>query len=152
MAFGALAATGCARVEASRTLLDAMDQAGLRRFARLTRAAGLDSLLDASGSFTVFAPDDAAVEALGPERLDALMLDENRAELRRLVAGHILPAAYDGQALAARSGDYVTAAGTRVVISGQPGSLTVGNASVLGPDMPADNGFLFTIDRVLTAG
>lgn len=152
---GATVAGACARLGGSggdETLVAVAAAAGLDEFLSAARAAGLDGLLAGSTALTVFAPTDAAFDALDPELRARLATPEGQRELRGVVAGHILPAAYDSAALAAREGDYVTAAGTRVTIAGGAGALAVDGARVLGPALAADNGFLFTLDRVLLPG
>lgn len=53
-------------------------------------AAGLAPLLRQSGPYTIFAPNDAAVAALPPERVARLMKPENRNELKKLLSYHIV--------------------------------------------------------------
>ena len=148
----AFSGAACSRMERSENVLDVARGAGLRQFIAAVEAAGLASMLETGGPVTVFAPNNDAFAALEPDFVDNLMLPENQIPLRRLVAGHILPAAYDAGALSGATSDYVTAAGTQLAVGGPGGALNVAGARVIGPGLPADNGFVFTINRVLLPG
>ena len=61
-----------------------------RRFLELSARVGLIRALDGEHDLTVFAPDDAAFDALGEREMAGLLAAERRPELRELIAGHVL--------------------------------------------------------------
>jgi transforming growth factor-beta-induced protein len=56
----------------------------------LVKEAGLDSALDQSGPFTVFAPTDAAFASLGQDTLASLQKPENKAKLTEILKYHVV--------------------------------------------------------------
>jgi len=54
------------------------------------KAAGLADLLDSDGPFTIFAPSEAAIEEWAGDRLPALLIAENKKELRAMLTYHII--------------------------------------------------------------
>lgn len=72
------------------SLVDAIEDAGATEYARLIRLSALDSILaDASSSFTVFAPSDAAMAQLISEQPD--LLDPAKSALFfDLLASHVV--------------------------------------------------------------
>ncbi len=53
-------------------------------------AADLDEILDNDGPFTVFAPSDAAFEKLSREKIEDLLLPQNKSELKTLLTYHMI--------------------------------------------------------------
>ena len=109
-------------------------------------AAGLVETLSGEGPFTVFAPTNAAFDALPPGVLDALLLPENKDALVKILTYHVVP----GTVLAAdiTDGDVATVEGQTVAISTANG-VTVNGAAVVTADVVADNGVIHVIDAVL---
>jgi len=103
----------------------------LSTFSEAMAAAGVD--LTGEGPFTVFAPSDQAFERLPQGALDALMREENRAQLSKLVQHHVV----EGEEIAAKdllgkqtevhtiSGDALTVDGTTQVVLLVPTGLTI---------------------------
>lgn len=54
------------------------------------RAADLEETLESDGPFTVFAPSDFAFKKLSKERIAALLLPENKKELKSVLSYHIV--------------------------------------------------------------
>ncbi len=68
--------------------------AGDRQLGRLNRivgGAGMTELLNGVGPYTLFAPTDAAIEALGAERADALAGEAMRPQAGALLRAHVVP-------------------------------------------------------------
>lgn len=133
---GTIAATAAASSDLS-TLTTALD------------AAGLVSTLEGTGPFTVFAPTNAAFEALGPDVVAALLEDGNIDILSRVLTFHVVSGAAafaedlsDGQTFATVEGGELT-----VGVSG--GSVTVNGAAVVTADIEASNGVVHIVDDVL---
>lgn len=122
-------------------------------------AAGLVSVFDGAGSYTVLAPDDDAFEALGAER-DALMSEEQRPLLVGLLRDHILPGHLTRQsisdAIAQNNGEVTmttlggsivtfTTDGADIVVSNETGS----DALISSAGLAANNGTVLPLDGVL---
>ena len=56
------------------------------------KQAGLVETLAGEGPFTVFAPTNAAFAALPAGTVDTLMMDENREQLAKILACHVVAA------------------------------------------------------------
>jgi uncharacterized surface protein with fasciclin (FAS1) repeats len=116
-------------------------------FLRLVDAAGLTRLLRESPAVTVFAPTDPVFEALPADAVERLRVAD-RTRLRRLVLNHVV-----GGRLARgdlrRSGELRTAAGTVVAVHADGDRIKVDGAAVTEADIPATNGTIFAVDRLL---
>ncbi|MGZ8544406.1 MAG: fasciclin domain-containing protein [Flavisolibacter sp.] len=114
--------------------------------AALKQAQLVDDLSNA-GPFTVFAPTNAAFDAVPKETLDNLMKDENRADLENILQYHVyvgvLKPEYmqDGQTFNQVNGDNVT-------IKKTGDKLTVNGANIIA-SIPASNGIIHVVDAVL---
>ena len=126
---------------------------------RAVLASGVAEELRSQGPFTGFAPDNAAFEKLGPEKLAELLAPEEKENLAKLVKNHIVSGtlkssdimqAIDdgggsmtfltlngGQLKATRSGEDIVLQDDR------------GNRSTLTNESEAKNGILYTVDTVL---
>jgi len=110
------------------------------------QAAGLADTLANEGPFTVFAPTDDAFAALPPGTLDALLLPENRDLLTDVLTYHVVPDTVTSNEL--ESGGLDTLNGG-LAVQVTPDRVVVNNASVIQPDIPASNGVIHAINRVL---
>lgn len=128
----------------------AATSADLSTFVDLARASGLDALLqDTARTLTVFAPSNAAFEALGADALAALRADP--AALRTRLEGHVLSYrllstdVLDEQTVGSVGGQEMT------LVPGAPLTLREGGASarIATPDLDAGNGAVHVIDAVL---
>ena len=117
------------------------------------------ALSDADGQFTVFAPTNAAFEALESGTLDSLLLAENQQQLRDILSYHVLdssvPAAdaltLDGERVTTLGGKQITLSvdnnGTEA--DGSDDELFIDNAQVTITDIKTTNGIIHVIDAVL---
>jgi uncharacterized surface protein with fasciclin (FAS1) repeats len=109
-------------------------------------AAGLVETLKGEGPYTVFAPTDAAFEALPPGTLDQLLADpEALADvlLYHVVEGEVLAEDVVGLDSA------TTVQGSDVTITVEGESVRVNDALVTMTDVMASNGVIHVIDAVL---
>lgn len=111
------------------------------------QAADLAETLSGPGPYTVFAPTDAAFEALPEGVLDKLLLPENKEVLKQILTYHVV----DGEMKAAdiKTGMAPTLEGTDVDVVADGGTVTVNGATVEQPDVTASNGVIHVIDTVL---
>jgi uncharacterized surface protein with fasciclin (FAS1) repeats len=123
------------------------------RFASLLealQATGLNNVLKGRGPFTIFAPTEAAFNALEASRPGALraLLAEPTGQLTDLLRFHVvagkLPAAdlVDGQSA-------TTTQGKPVEFQVQGSSIKVNGASVISKDIQASNGVIHVIDAII---
>jgi len=112
-------------------------------------AAGLDSTLSGDGPFTVFAPTNAAFDALPAGKLDDLLLAENKDTLVSILTYHVLPAqVFSVDLLPMQS--VATVQGQKLTITMSTDGVMVNNvATVTTADAMATNGVAHIIDAVL---
>ena len=118
---------------AFRTLLTAID------------AAGLGDTLAGEGPFTVFAPTDDAFAALPQETMQGLL--EDPPALARVLTYHVLPGRITSAQITQDSEQKTVGGG--VLKLAVNGAVTVNDATVIQPDLEAENGVIHVIDRVL---
>lgn len=109
-------------------------------------AAGLDDTLAEGGPFTVFAPTDAAFDNLPDGTLDALLRPENRDLLTDILTYHVVPDEVPSDEL--ETGGLDTLNGG-LAVQVNPDRVVVNDASVVRPDIDANNGVIHGINRVL---
>jgi uncharacterized surface protein with fasciclin (FAS1) repeats len=112
------------------------------------QAAGLVETLRSEGPFTVFAPTDAAFEALPDGTLDSLLLPENQDQLVTILTYHVVPGAVMAADLAGQQLEVATVQGEAVAIDGTDGVM-VNQANVIQADIDASNGVIHVIDAVI---
>lgn len=123
-------------------------------------AAGLVETLSGPGPFTVFAPVNAAFDALPPGTVDDLLKPENKAQLTKVLACHVVAAnamaADVMQMVADDGGEHVvdTVGGCKLTLKTADGKVTVtdetgGVATVTIADVVQSNGVIHVIDKVL---
>ena len=109
-------------------------------------AAGLNDDLQAAGPFTVFAPTDAAFNAIPQDVLGALL--SNPAELTRLLLNHVV----NGKAMSSSLSDgqkVKTLFGKNAVITINNNGIFINGAKISLVDLEAENGVVHVIDAVL---
>jgi len=111
------------------------------------KAADYVTAVAGSGPLTVFAPTNAAFEALPPGTLDDLMRPEKQADLKEIIKYHATTSAYDAKNLT--DGQVLGMAnGAKATIHITDGKITINDANVLAT-IPAENGVVHVIDKVL---
>ena len=110
-------------------------------------AAGLQDVLTNAGPLTVFAPTNAAFDALPAGTLDELLKPENKATLSNIITFHAAPGSYTGNNIKGVMG-IGQATGDKVKVEVKDGVTYVNGAKVLGT-VKASNGYVHVIDKVL---
>ena len=108
-------------------------------------AAGLVDTLKSTGPFTVFAPTDEAFSKLPSGTVESLLNDI--PQLTTILTYHVVP----GKVMAADLTDGLSAAtvqGKKVTFDLSKG-VKINDATVVQPDISADNGVIHVIDTVL---
>lgn len=107
--------------------------------------AGLDTALKGPGPFTVFAPTDEAFSKLESGTVESLLQDIPK--LRQILEYHVV----SGKVMAAdvvKMDSAPTVSGSSLKINASNG-VKVNDATVVTPDVEADNGVIHVIDNVL---
>ena len=113
-------------------------------------AADLVDTLKGDGPFTVFAPTDAAFEALPDGTVEMLLKPENKDQLVSILTYHVVP----GKVMSSDLTDGMMAAtvqGQEVTVKIEGGAM-VDEASVIQADIEASNGVIHVIDKVIMPG
>lgn len=112
------------------------------------KAADLVDTLKSPGPFTVFAPTDAAFAKLPPGTITTLL--QNIPQLTRILCYHVVPGKLT-QADLAQVNSVNSVEGSPIAIDCSDG-FEVKNATVVIPDIEADNGIIHVIDTVILMG
>lgn len=124
------------------------------------KAADLVETLSSAGPFTVFAPTNAAFDALPAGTVDGLLKPESKEQLQGVLTYHVLAGSFDSKAVAAaiKKGDgkvaMKTVAGGELTFSMKGDKLIVtdqagGSAVVTIADVFQSNGVIHVVDKVL---
>lgn len=113
----------------------------LDAFVQAVEAAGLEQTLSDAAFVTLFAPTDRAFALGGP-------LPADRGALRGLIGYHVVPGQLTSDFMTGMQMNHSTSAGRPLTVDGRRG-LTAGGANVIRRDIPASNGVVHVIDRVL---
>lgn len=137
---------GCASTPAPAPITDtAARTPQLSTLAKLIAQAGLEDTLRSGGPYTVFAPSDEAFKAVPAKTLAELAA--NKEQLKAVLTYHVVP----GKVTAAevKTGNVKTVQGANVALAQAGTFVTVEDAVVQTADVPATNGVVHIIDRVL---
>lgn len=111
------------------------------------QAAALEDVLVNAGPLTVFAPNNAAFEALPAGTVENLLKPENKSTLARIIKYHASPGKYMGNGL--RDGmNLYQATGHYIKVENDGTNIKVAGANILGT-VEASNGVVHVIDKVL---
>ena len=124
------------------------------------KAAGLVETLQGEGPFTVFAPTNAAFEALPAGTVETLLKPENKDQLTKVLTCHVVSANAMSDAIGKMIADdggmhpVKTVGGCTLTASEKDGKITLtdetgGTATVTIADVRQSNGVIHVIDKVL---
>lgn len=146
---GLLLLTTQGRSSDDRTLLEvASNSENFTTLVAAIDAAGLAEALSGEASLTVFAPTNEAFAALGSETLKELLTERGRPQLRRILLHHVLAGEVPADELM-RKDSVETLAETSLDVKAALGRVIIGEAAIETADLPASNGVIHVIDRVL---
>jgi uncharacterized surface protein with fasciclin (FAS1) repeats len=126
----------------------AVNAGSFKTLVAAVQAAGLVDTLKSPGPFTVFAPTDEAFAQLPPGTIHTLL--QNIPQLARILTYHVVP----GKLMAAdiaKVDSLTSVEGSPIRVDTSDG-FEVKNATVLAPDIEADNGVIHVINRVILMG
>jgi uncharacterized surface protein with fasciclin (FAS1) repeats len=119
----------------------------LKTLTAAIKAAGLEETLAGEGPFTVFAPTDKAFAALPPGTVDELLKPENKDKLAQLLTYHVVSGKLESTSL--KSGDVSSVLGKAIAVKVENKKVMVNEAKVTKADVPASNGVIHLIDKVI---
>jgi uncharacterized surface protein with fasciclin (FAS1) repeats len=133
---------------ATSTIVDVASSNGsFKTLTAALKAAGLTDALKGEGPFTVFAPTDAAFEALPQGTVEKLLKPENKEKLVKLLTYHVVPGAVLSTDL--KSGPVKSLEGSEIKVLVGKSGVMVNKAKVATADVKASNGVIHVIDRVI---
>jgi len=140
-------------MKSSDIVATAADTPSLSTLVTAVKAASLVETLQSAGPFTVFAPTNAAFEALPAGTLDTLLMPENVEQLKAILTYHVVAGKVmasdlsDGQVISTVQGGKLTVKitdGKVYLIDAKGNEVMVEKA-----DVKADNGIVHVISGVL---
>jgi uncharacterized surface protein with fasciclin (FAS1) repeats len=151
---------GAAMYETRDIVDNAVNSADHTTLVAAVKAAGLVDTLKGPGPFTVFAPVNAAFDALPAGTVETLLKPENKDQLAKILACHVVAAnatSADVMQMAKDGGGMVTVdtvGGCKLTLKADGGKVTVtdenGNvANVTIADVMQSNGVIHVVDKVL---
>ena len=111
-------------------------------------AAGLVEILKGKGPFTVFAPTDEAFAKIDSSILADLLKPENKDKLAAILTYHVVAGKVMSSDIKGDM-DAPTVNGKTLSIKLNYGKVMINDATVVVPDVNADNGVIHIIDKVL---
>ncbi|MGB3612838.1 MAG: fasciclin domain-containing protein [Elainellaceae cyanobacterium] len=121
---------------------------GFSTLVAAVQAADLVDVLKSAGPFTVFAPTDDAFAKLPPGTVQTLV--QNPPQLARILKYHVVSGKYAKADLVDRA-ELTSVEGSPIALDLSDG-FEVKNATVVLPDVEADNGMIHVIDTVILMG
>lgn len=161
LAYAANPQVGGAPMYASKNIVEnAVNSKDHTTLVAAVKAAGLVETLQGAGPFTVFAPTNAAFDALPKGTVETLLKPENRDQLVKILTCHVVPAkafakdiarmvdADKGAHPVKTAGGCVWTAkhdGDKIMITDENGTM----ADITIADVEQSNGVIHVIDKVL---
>lgn len=109
----------------------------------------VEDLLDNEESFTIFAPTNEAFAALPAQTRQRLLQPENRQKLAQILSYHVVPGQLAANQLASGEVKTVEGANVNVQVDQTANQVRVNDATVIQADIPASNGVVHIVDRVI---
>ena len=127
------------------TIETAADAGSFKTLVSAIRQTGLWESLSAQGTFTVFAPNDAAFANMPSRQMENLLRDKKR--LRSVLRYHVVNGRISSSDVA-NLHSAITVQGQEVSIDSSRGVM-IGDARVIQKDILCTNGVIHVIDKVL---
>ncbi len=126
----------------------AISTEGFSTLVAAVKAADLVEVLKGEGPFTVFAPTDEAFSKLPPGTVQTLV--QNPPQLARILKYHVVLGRFTESELKDR--DRLTSVEGSAIPLDLSDQFEVKNATVVSPNIDADNGVIHVIDTVMIMG
>lgn len=123
---------------------------GFETFLKAVKAAGLTDALEAAGPLTVFVPTDEAFTKLPAGTLDNLLDPKNVDKLKATLSYHVSPKKWTTAEIA-KVDEIKTLGPTEIDVDASADGKTIelDDAKIIKADIPAANGVIHVVDRVL---
>jgi len=134
----------------AQTIIEAAEQAGsfTTLLAAVDAADLTKTLNDRTSAFTVFAPTDAAFEAVDADTLSDLLTPGRKADLQRILKHHVVKGRMDGKSVATRK-TIRPLGGGEIPVRTEGEKVFLGDAQISQADIETGNGVIHVIDAVL---
>jgi uncharacterized surface protein with fasciclin (FAS1) repeats len=142
--------SACADFGGGKDIVDvAASNGNFNTLVAAVQAAGLEETLRGDGPFTVFAPTDEAFAALPAGTVESLLLPENKDKLASILTYHVVPGIVKAADVSGVKTSVETVNGASLNVDGTRGGVLVNDARVEIANVPASNGVIHVIDKVL---
>merc|ERR1719458_1307898 len=132
----------------------AIDAPFLSTLVTAVQKAGWVDTLNGDGTFTVFAPNNAAFDKVPADALNELLKEENVNELKETLLRHVVGSVIKAKDIPEGSTDLKTVGGEKIRVIKSDAGVTIesssGKANVIATDVLGSNGVVHVIDKVLT--
>ena len=137
------------KVEGPKDVIDvAAGSADHSTLVAAIKAAGLVETLKGAGPFTVFAPTNAAFNALPAGTVENLLKPESKEALTKILTYHVVAGSVKAADL--KDGQMVkTLQGGELKVTIKDGKVMINGANVTAADLTSSNGVIHVIDAVL---
>ncbi len=144
-----VAASSLGQAQSQKNLYQAAQDAGsFKTLLRVADSAGFKSTLVTGGPYTILAPTDSAFSKIPAGTLGPLINDKPR--LTSTIKNHIITGKHTVADLVSM-GKVRTLDGKELkVTKASDGSVTIGGAKIVNPDIQASNGVIQGVDTVIT--
>ena len=119
------------------------------------KEAGLAETLSGAGTFTVFAPNNAAFDKLPEGTISTLLKPENKEQLTRILLRHVLPIQINAGQIPRGTTKVKTVGGEEIEITNTGRGVSIrssaGSANVIATDVFASNGVVHVLDTVISS-
>lgn len=134
--------------ESQPTVLDiAIESEDHTTLVAAVKAADLENVLVNAGPLMVFAPTNAAFDALPEGTVEDLLKPENKGKLAYILKHHVTPGNYDKEFLK-KFKKLGQASDQNVEVTVEGDDVYVGGAKILA-SVPAGNGIVHVVDKVI---
>jgi uncharacterized surface protein with fasciclin (FAS1) repeats len=132
---------------AKNLIILANDNGSFKILVKALTAAGLVETLQGEGSFTIFAPSDAAFAKLPQGALQDLLKPENKEVLVKILTYHVVT----GKVLSSdlKSGELRSFQGDPITVKVDRDNVQINDAKVTKADIQGSNGVIHQIDNVI---
>jgi uncharacterized surface protein with fasciclin (FAS1) repeats len=144
-----VSATPASGGRAEKDLMDTVVAAGpFHILSKALKEAELRESLKEAGPFTLFAPSDYAFKRLPQGALESLFKPEYKDQFRAILAHHVVVGRFTA-AEVVKHPVTGTLNGQKLRIKNHDEVVLVNNARVIHADIPASNGVIHVVDRVI---
>lgn len=121
----------------------------LKTLATVIDETNANEVLELQDPYTVFAPSNEAFAALPAETRQRLLQPENRQQLAQILFYHVVPGQVSADQLQSGEVKTVEGASINVQVDQTANQVRVNDATVTQADIPASNGVVHIVDRVI---